>query len=413
MRESRFIGDVAEDGTGAAPPADALREVLGRAEKAIAVVDAEGVHQHDLVNLLRDTALQVVIVLRSGFVRGLEVALAVEEALLQTTGSGIRVLAAPWGDSRFPSVVLADAGQADGAYRLAIGRSGRSGSPLAFTAIVDVDQDMGVAVDEWFVRVWDLSTDVGRVREMEQPVFGKVEPEVVAELAARWNRFVEGVRAEDEPAAQEGVPANVDGVHEPSLGVVAAEDPSAPWALFPIDTQGAADEEQEDLADAPAAAGGRTSILAVRPSSPLERDLRDIYARGVLVSVHTSQKVPTFRLDVNAVLGIAESARSGRASLRSPIRLDLLPEAVSEEIARSKRYAGLLLNSHSVVLSEGQHWMPRSVVPHFERELHSQRAPKSVSALLGVPVGEFVTANMNDYIGSLMKVFEGSSQIRV
>lgn len=404
MRESGFIGGVDEDATVAAPPAEALLEVLGRAEKALAVLDAEDVHRHDLVTALRDTTLQVVIVLRSGFARGLEAAFGMAEALSESDGSGIRVLAAPWGDSRFPSVALVDGGQADGAYHLVIGRSGSADSPLSFTGRVDVHQDTASTVDEWFMRVWDLSTELDRVRELEQPVFGRADPEVVADLAAQWDRFVEGVRAEHEPAAtQEGGPANLDGADDPSLGLEAAEDPSAPWALFPIDTPGASDEEQQDLSDAPVAVDRRTSILAVRPSSPLERDLREIYARGVLVSVHTSQKVPTFRFDVNAALGISERATWGPATVQSPIRLKLLPDDVTREVNAAKIRARLLSGSHSFALDKYQHWMPRATVPHFARALADMGKRQEPIQLLEEGAEKFVAGRMAEYMDSLQR----------
>ncbi|WP_299449201.1 hypothetical protein [uncultured Serinicoccus sp.] len=409
MGSTEFISDTDEGATGGA--SRALRDALGSAGKGIAVLDAEDVHEHDLVHLLRGTRLQVVLVLRSAFGRGLETALAMAEALAHADGSGVRVLAATWGDHRFPSVALVSERTSHEAYSLVIARSGTSQSLLDFTALMGVDQDVAASVDEWFMRVWELSTELERIQELEQPVFERADPEVVAKIATRWRLFVDGVQAgHDLQPEGDGTILDVD--DERDRPMIAGADP-APWALFPIKVPGMSVDLQKEPSGAAQAApaGARASILAVRPVDPLERDLRDIYARGSLVSLHTSHKVPTFRFDVNAVLGISERAQSGTASLRSPIRLDLLPAAVSVEIGRSKRFASNVLQSHSIVLAENQHWMPLGAMQHFEAVLEVKAEPRKVSQLLGRSIADHVRENLPGYVDSLRQVFT-KQQIR-
>jgi len=406
VRESGFIGDMAVDSNGAA--AQALRGTFSTAAKAIAVLDAEDVHQYGFGDLLDHTELQLVLILRSAFPRGLEIALTLGEGLQESDRTGVRVLAATWGDSRFPSAAMVDSGSSDGFYRFVIGRPGQADSTLGFAALLDVDRDVAAAFEAWFVQIWDLATELDRVCELEQPSFGRPDREVVAGLVARWNRFAEGVGGEREPApTPPRGPGNNGAADGEDRDLDLDVDASAPWALFALNqpVSSAKENGAEAAVAVPEGTSARTSILAVIPSSPIERDLREIYARGALVSVHTSKKVPTFRFDVNAALGIAEGARWGPASVRSPIRLALLPDEVSREVEQARGRASRLLGSYSFLLAMNQHWMPQAAIAHFAETMKAMSGKQELTDLLGGDLGAFVESRMEEYSYSLEQSF--------
>ncbi|GAA2017208.1 hypothetical protein GCM10009719_30150 [Nocardioides kribbensis] len=343
------------------------------------------------------TAVQLLVVLHPGAGDVVEMLRQVERWGRHRSRQMVRVSASPWGARNLDLVMLLQGtGEHRDSLQVAMGSAGPATVGAAACQVaLEADGDVAYEVHEWFQALWQEAAPLTTEVISAYPEWARASS---SGLVDEWATFRQILRDHRE----DGVSLNPR-----ALGVEDA---------LPGDGQ-ALPQEAEPLGEAdPAGNGGadqgdvvvdaRDSVIEIAKPSPLVREIKALYARGRLVTVHLSEKVPTYRLDVTEVLGQSPRSRWGRASATGSIKLDLLVPQARARVEKLRREASSILSRHSFLLDENQHWMPLNVEPHFAQRLASMSSISDLPELLGKPVAEYIQDEMETLLESLYKLLE-------
>jgi hypothetical protein len=375
-----------------------ILQLLESSGAALVVANGVGHLPSRVLQAAATTRLQLLVVLCPGVARVGEVLDRIGEFVGPApVRQDVRVLASPWGARNPDLAVLARAnGEHHSAgLQLAIGSGDLSlGAPAECQMATEADAEAAYEFQAWFQNLWASAVPFTTHVSTDYPAWSQPS----SRAADEWEAFRRSLLQQSEA----GVPAAESGPTAPPPTAAAAAGKDTSVTLFELVDPDAAEGTMGGAAATRMEEAG--SVVAVPAPHPLAREIKDLYARGRLVTVHMTDKVPTYRLDVTELLGQVPQSRVGRVSATGSIRLDLLPSQARTTVEAIRREASLILSRHSFRLGENQHWVPLGAEPHFASRLELMTSIPDLPSLLGKEVADYVEDEMDALIGSLVKV---------
>lgn len=138
-----------------------------------------------------------------------------------------------------------------------------------------------------------------------------------------------------------------------------------------------------------------TAEIGVQALGELRRELAAIYAKGALITIEKTSRIPPLDVPVRPTwFGMQSFSQAGTVSRRVTFSVSPFDDAKRKEMDKLRRRPAELVPRFSYLLADGVRWMPNAARALYESEL--QRASEQWTKLIGTAVSggpkAFVTA---------------------
>ncbi|MBR0670697.1 hypothetical protein [Neoroseomonas soli] len=134
---------------------------------------------------------------------------------------------------------------------------------------------------------------------------------------------------------------------------------------------------------------------------PVLLSLQAALAKGSLVSLDRVDRIPPLDMPIRPeMLGEIGTRRVGGASRRVAYRVSLFDEKTQKQLNNRHGDASTRLSAFSLMLRDGQRWMPEKAFPLFEQELAAshEKATKALLAAIGGKAAADVVTALSDKV---------------